>query len=539
MRSALLVLLPVLLPWPLALACAAPRAPAEPVLLEHGPHPVGFEQRWAFDARRAYRTAFDDGASYDAESRPILVSLWYPAARSAGALMPRADYLPVDGDARTAALAKALARHERDALARGLFGAPEAVLAPAPRAAFAAYLARPTACVRGAPPAVGPFPLVLHHGGAGSSTGDDAELCEHLASRGFVVASAPFQLADGASLDVDGGEASAADLEFLVEWARARPSVARGRVGAVGHSAGAQALLRLAARPAVTPAAADIDALVLLDTTQDPNSLLDPRWSFVEPVLAARAEVREALLFAADPHAFFALGDELVGAERAYLTLAGLEHEDYVAQGIARVRERARLAPSPVNRAHAWRLASAYRALSAAVVAFLEAELTDDPVARAALARLERNPLAGAAPRLERMPRGARAPPLWDESVGRAPAPRQLRPVLAERGAPAMRALLERYLAHDGSNPVYTEPWFAYALLFELVQRERPDDARELYAFFRTVHPELMALASAQIAAFTRIGYRDYARAALATGQALDPARPEWPGLARALEPMR
>src|SRR5688572_14344244 len=127
MRSALFLLLSATL----ALACAAPRAPAEPVLLERGPHPVGFEQRWAFDARRAYRTAFDDGATYDGAARPILVSLWYPAARSAAALMPRADYLPIDGDARTAALATVLARHERDALARAVFGAPEAALAPA------------------------------------------------------------------------------------------------------------------------------------------------------------------------------------------------------------------------------------------------------------------------------------------------------------------------------------------------------------------------------------------------------------------------
>lgn len=520
----------------LALACVAPRSAApEPTLLARGPHAVGFAQSWAFDARRPYRTAFDDGATYDGAARPILVSLWYPATRARGAPMPRAGYLPVTGDARTAALAAALTRYERDVIAQEVFGASEAELAPPARTALAGYLAHPTACVRDAPPAAGPFPLVLHHSGAGSTYEDNAELCEHLASRGFVVASAPFQLASGEGFNVDGREASAEDLAFLVEWSRARPFVGRGRVGAVGHSAGAQALLRLAARPATSDAAAAIDALVLLDTTQDQNSLLDTRWGFVAPVRAAREEVGEALLFATDPHAFFELADELVGAERAYLTLAGLEHNDYIAQGIAHAYAEATLAPSPASRAHAHRLAGAYRMLCAGVVAFLEAELRDDPDARAALARLEGNPVGGAAPRLERMPRGARAPPPWDESLGRAPTPRQLRYVLNERGAAATRALLERYLTHDGANPIYTEGWFAYALLFELVQRGRPDDARELYAFYRDLHPDLMSTVAAQVEAFTRFGYPDYARAALETGRVLEPERAEWEALAKGL----
>ncbi len=40
------------------------------------------------------------------------------------------------------------------------------------------------------------------------------------------------------------------------------------------------------------------------------------------------------MLFAANPHAFFKLADPLSQAERHYLTLRDLDHNEFIAQGV-------------------------------------------------------------------------------------------------------------------------------------------------------------------------------------------------------------
>ena len=69
---------------------------------------------------------------------------------------------------------------------------------------------------------------------------------------------------DRHGLNTDGFTGSAGDVEFLIGWARTRSVADVGRVGLIGHSAGAQAMLPFAAQPQ-----SRCDALVLLDTTQD------------------------------------------------------------------------------------------------------------------------------------------------------------------------------------------------------------------------------------------------------------------------------
>jgi len=126
---------------------------------------------------------------------------------------------------------------------------PEAELDDAGRAEMEEALAEPTLCVAGAEPAAGPFPLVVYHGGLGSSFEDNAALCAYLASHGYVVLGSAFPRADGRSLNIDGFHGSAEDVQFLVRWADAHAFTDARRVGLVGHSAGAQAMLRFAAQP--------------------------------------------------------------------------------------------------------------------------------------------------------------------------------------------------------------------------------------------------------------------------------------------------
>jgi pimeloyl-ACP methyl ester carboxylesterase len=170
-----------------------------------------------------------------------------------------------------AALASALAAHARAIFVEQVLGVPEAELDDARRARLAALLAAPTACRAGAEPAASlagppsrteaPFPLVLHHSGANSSFEDDAAWCAWLASHGYVVVASAFLAADGDDLGIDARGGSAGDARFLARWARAQ-GLGGGKLGLVGHSAGAQAWLRFAAE-----AESSADALVLLDST--------------------------------------------------------------------------------------------------------------------------------------------------------------------------------------------------------------------------------------------------------------------------------
>ena len=206
----------------------------------------------------------------------------------------------------------------------------------------------------------------------GSSFEDNAALCGYLASHGYVVLGSAFPRADGRSLNIDGFRGSAEDVQFLVRWAHAHAFIDARRVGLVGHSAGAQAMLRFAAQPGCVG-----DALVLLDTTQDYYCLAMP---FFEPLVReitdGIATLTTPMLVAANPAAMFALCDTLVKAERTYLTVPELGHDDFISQGQQRMARIARSPQAGPAEAVKVELARAhYRVLCECVLQFLDATL--------------------------------------------------------------------------------------------------------------------------------------------------------------------
>ena len=453
--------------------------PASPTMLPPGPHPVGFRATWTFDATRPYRTAFDDGVTYGGATgapRPILVNVWYPASPG-GPPTNRAAYLQPPDQPEVHALATALASYARAIVAEEIFGGKESALSPELQRRFAAYLSAPLTAVRDAPPAPGRYPVLLYHAGAGSSYDDNTELCEYLASHGYVVLGSAFLEPEGKSLNVgEGGR----DFDPLIAWAQQLPFADTTRVGGFGHSAGAQAMLAYA-----TGARQRIHAFALLDTTIDYHGIVQPLHASVPEVLAHRAAATAPLLVVAKPYAYFALLDELTGADRSYLTIRDLDHNEYLGQGVTRSTGP----DAPADRAP--RVLAAYRAVAGAVVAFFDRELRGDRAAAQRLAALAATPLNGAAPHLEVMPRGAHEPPPYDDTTGRAPSPRELRPVLAARGASATIAVLRARRAADPANPVYTSGEFACSVLYELFARGQRDNAIALFAFFHELHPGL------------------------------------------------
>ena len=469
--------------------------------LAAGEHAVGFRSSWALDWGRSYRTNFDQGATYGRERapRPILVELWYPTrADTAARPMAHGEYLDVvPEDPALAPLARALRAFAQDVLAQETLGRAVAELEGDEREAWEALLATPTGALRDAPFAEGSFPLVIYHSGAASSFEDNARLCEHLASHGYVVAGSAYLKGDGESLAVDGGEDSAEDMQLLVAHSRTLPCVDWSRIGVVGHSLGAQAALRWAARPGC-PA----DALVLLDTTQDYYSLGMPlHRDLVEEVSQARGHVDQSLLVVAGPEGLFLLVDRLVAAERTLLLVPDLGHNEFIAQGIQRLAllERPGSAPEPGELERAPAVRERYAEVCETVLAYLDATLRGSSAAfEARAAGYERERSDTRAVRLERAPRGTSGPapfdPASDPATAPPPTPRQLFALLGTAGPEVAADVLERWRAVAPESPIYTSTMLAGSLLHELARGGDASRARAFYARFVAVQPEALEL---------------------------------------------
>ena len=471
-------------------------------LLEPGPFRVGFATSWGLDHGRVYATAFDGGVTYGGSGapRPILVNLWYPADSAAGGEpMPYGAYFAIaparPDDRGLAAFARALVGYARGVLVQEVFGKEEATLTEDERIELGVLLEAPTSAFLDAPPAPGPFPLVVHHSGAGSSYEDDAYFCEYLASHGYVVAGSAYPDAAGESLGIDGEEGSTADARFLIRRAASLSFVDRGRVALTGHSAGAQASLRHAAT-----AGCAADALVLLDTTQDYYGLAMPTFrSLVDEVLAGKEHVGQAVLAVAGPEAMFELCDALVEADRTYLTVPRLGHNEFISQGIQRLERIARRAEDDPGAADSKELARApgavesYVELCEYVRAFLDAHLRDDG------GRLDElngeyvaTVLGEDAFKVQRVPVGVSGPEPYASDAAAPPTPRQLARLAESAAASEVVAVLEAHEDARPESPIYSSGMLAGSLVYGLVADGREDEARELYAYFRDVPVDLV-----------------------------------------------
>jgi pimeloyl-ACP methyl ester carboxylesterase len=460
--------------------------------LPPGSHAVGFQSGWQLDYVRRYNMTFDDGTSYAAGKgpRPILVNRWYPAVVAADARkMPHGMYLNVrTDDPALAKYAARLAEYERSVIAKEVMGKPLKDLTKAESALLDEFFDTPTACVRDAAPAKGNFPLVIYHAGAGSSFEDNAVFCEFLASHGFVVLGSAFPQGSGQSFNTDNREGSHRDLDFLIAHVRQLPNVDSKHIGLIGHSAGAQASLTYCAR-----AGCPIDAVVSLDTTQDYRGVKDPLWSFTPQMVKNASEFTSSVLMTAGPQAFFELADLLRNAERHYLTIDHLDHNDYIAQGGIHRERMVRLRrddPGQDTKARAEEEAElpmvreSYRALCVNVLRFFEAKLKDETAAQKFLSMQYRETKFGSGePHVDYMAKGRTGPERYVDG-DEPPSPRQLRPYLREHGNQKTIALMRRFREKTPAHPIFNDN-FKFFLVGDLLDQGKVEDAIALRDYFR------------------------------------------------------
>ena len=238
-------LLGLLLQLLISMAVAADDEPKFRLVEKMGPNPVGLRIVNQYDYSRTYQYITDDlGQPYKGErARPIQTLVWYPALRQGGEPMTVNDY------------AKLSATETR-------FDHP--ALSPEMRDWFTGArnsLATRLWAIRDAPLATSNFPVVIYAPGAGGPSWENADLCEYLASYGYVVIASPDRgaVTRTMTLDLAGVNTLARDISFLIGYAQTLPDTDMTSVAVVGHSWGGIANVFAAARDH------RIDALVALD----------------------------------------------------------------------------------------------------------------------------------------------------------------------------------------------------------------------------------------------------------------------------------
>jgi hypothetical protein len=213
-----------------------------------GPHAVGLKVVEQYDYARVYRPATDAlGKPYQGErARPLQTLIWYPAQKSE----------------KSAAKAMTIGDYAALAATETSFGKP------APNAHFKDWiegmkptLAQPMWSIKDAPMLPGRFPVVIYAPSFSAMSWENADLCEYLASHGYVVIASPDMgaMTRGMTGDLMGVNAQAGDISFLIGYAQSLPNTNMSAIAVGGFSWGGISNLIAASRDN------RIDALFALD----------------------------------------------------------------------------------------------------------------------------------------------------------------------------------------------------------------------------------------------------------------------------------
>lgn len=158
-----------------ATAASAQSAPLFRFTEAPGPHKVGLKVVEQYDYSRAFRGATDSlGRPYTGErARPLQTLIWYPAEPSTGKPMTVGDY------ANLLATETSFEKPNMPLTAKDWIAGMRPTLGNALWA------------VRDAPTETGRFPVVIYAPSFSAMSWENADLCELLASRGYVVIASP------------------------------------------------------------------------------------------------------------------------------------------------------------------------------------------------------------------------------------------------------------------------------------------------------------------------------------------------------------
>ena len=202
-----------------------------------GQYAVGFRVVRQYDSTRTFLGRFDvvtgEGVPPPSRARPIETLIWYPATQ-AGARMRYGDYLLLTGSEdrfdRSDAQIKAMTDYRlRDYLP------PEM-----PASTVEQIKQESMWATQDANAAAGKFPIVIYAPSHNASAYENADLCEYLASHGYIVVASASMGADNRWMGEELGDVQAqvGDIEFLVGYAAGLANADSAHIAVIGYSWG-------------------------------------------------------------------------------------------------------------------------------------------------------------------------------------------------------------------------------------------------------------------------------------------------------------
>jgi dienelactone hydrolase len=228
----------------------SPRAQQAPLFHfepKPGSYGVGLKVVEQYDHSRVFRSATDVlGKPYTGErDRPLQTLIWYPAATGSAKPMIVKDYVdlyPSETDFDHP--------HAWSALKDLIDG-------------MKPTYSSPMMSVRDARVISGRFPVVIYEPSLNAMSWENADLCEYLASHGYVVLATPDLGDKTRGIDTDNriveAEADANDIEFLIGYAQTLPDTDMSKIAVAAWSWGGMANLYAAAKDSRIRAMAELD----------------------------------------------------------------------------------------------------------------------------------------------------------------------------------------------------------------------------------------------------------------------------------------
>jgi dienelactone hydrolase len=336
-----------------------------------GQHGVGLRVVEQYDYARSYLGKYDvvTGKPVSGETaRPMQTVIWYPAAK-AGKPVSYAEYF------RLAASEERFGRGDADInaeLASRLNGAPGS------KEHADEEMTRRMWAVRDAKAASGKFPVVIYAPSFGAHSYENADLCEYLASHGYVVIASPSMGAHGRAMtdDVEGIEAQAADIAFLIGYAHTLPQADTGNIAVAGYSWGGISNVFVAARDNRVKALVNLDGSVRYwpERIQEARYVQPSRLTVPMLFLAARPRSLEDLAKRGKPVTSFL--NEMKYSDVRIVTLPAMEHFAFSSDALRFMPSSAysEYSAVEVSQSHSW--------MARYVLQYLDAYLKQQPSAK-------------------------------------------------------------------------------------------------------------------------------------------------------------
>jgi tetratricopeptide (TPR) repeat protein len=432
-----------------------------------GKYGVGLHVLQLFDRSRNFsaRTDLITGAATPGErARPVQALVWYPAEKSTRASLQYQDYL------------RLVATEERfDRNGAEITRALQAYLVENYPVLDGQALVQPMLARRDAPPAAGKFPVVVYAPGASGVASDNADLCEYLASHGYlVIASASVgRHTRSMSVDLDGVETQARDTAFLIGHATTLPNADGAHIAAMGYSLGGLANMLAAAQDDRITALVSLDGSVRYfpAIVQQATYAVPERLALPMLYLGSKPKTAEAMNRSKQVPTF-SLMNAMKYADLYNVTMYFMEHAAFESEALRLAPEQrfGEYTRQEATVAHGW--------MGRYVRAFLDAHLRGDAAASAFMRGTPKE--NGVPPRLLAVDvrRADGAPPTLTTLAGR----------FAGGGHRDIAGVYAAMQARDAAFKPDERSLIAWGEQF--LKLDRPREAVEIFALATTLYPD-------------------------------------------------